>query len=204
MVSIWLYDIRTQPTYQLNVVELEDLAEHGAGKESRVLDSDVVGVLASVLIRHTNLPQEGIGRLAHDHGREELTTEPSTSARGDVGLHDSNLQVGTSLCQAVGSRQTTAASTNNDNVALGILVKVVEVATGHLARDLTLTDRPEAEVLPLASHFLDGGLGLNSTSDRHTRGMRDSAHLGGNLGGLAIGGGLRVDSDGGHCGGRVI
>ena len=169
-----------------------------------MLDSDVVGVLASILIRHTDLPQEGIGRLAHDHGREELTTEPSTTTRGDVGLDDSNLQVRTGLCQAVGSRQTTAASTDNDNVALSILVKVVEVATGHLARDLALTDRPEAEVLPLASHLLDGGLRLDSTSDRHTRSVRDSAHLGGDLSGLAIGGGLRVDSDGGHCGGWVV
>lgn len=183
---------------------MEDLAKHGAGEESSVLDSDVVGVIAGVLIRHANLPQKGIGRLTHDHGREELATEPSTATRGDVGLDDSNLQVRTGLGQAVGGRQTTAAGTDNDNVTLGVLVKVVEVAAGHLARDLALTDRPEAEVLPLAGHLLDGGLGLDSTSDRHTRSVRDSAHLGGDLGGLAIGGGLRVDSDGGHCGGWVV
>ena len=183
---------------------MEDLAKHGAGEESSVLDSDVVGVIAGVLIRHANLPQKGIGRLTHDHGREELATEPSTATRGDVGLDDSNLQVRTGLGQAVGGRQTTAAGTDNDNVTLGVLVKVVEVAAGHLARDLALTDGPEAEILPLASHLLDGGLRLDSTSDRHTRGMRDSAHLGGDLGGLAIGGGLRVDSDGGHCGGWVV
>jgi len=189
---------------QLHIGELENLAEHGAGEESSMLNSDVAGVLASVLVRHTDLSQESISRLTHDHGREELATEPSTATRGDIGLDDSNLQIRTCLCQAIGGRETTASGTNNDNVTLGVLVKVVEVATGHLARDLALTDRPEGEVLPLASHLLDGGLGLHSTTDWHASGMRDSAHLCGDLGDLAIGGRLRVDSDGGHCVGRVV
>jgi hypothetical protein len=191
-------------TDQLDIRELQDLAQHSASEEGSMLDRNIAGVLASVLVRHADLPQEGIGRLAHDHSREELTTEPSATTRGDIGLDDGNLQIGTGLCQAVGGRKTTAAGTDNDNVALSVLVKVVEVAASHLARDLALTDRPEAEVLPLSGHLFDSGLRLDSTGDRHARSMRDSAHLCGDLGGLAIGGGLRVDSDGGHFVDRVV
>jgi hypothetical protein len=98
-------------------------------------------------------------------------------------------------------RALAATSTDDNDVALGVLVEVGKVATGHLAGDLALADRPEAEVLPLARHFLDGGLGLNGASDRHTAGVGDSAHLGGDLGGL---GGLRVDSDGSHGDGWMV
>lgn len=169
-----------------------------------MLDGDVVGVLAIVLIRHTDLPQEGVGGLAHDHGGEELTTEPSATTGGDVSLDDGNLQVGAGLSQAVGGGETAATGADNDNVALGVLVKVVEVAAGHLTGDLALTDRLEAEVTPLASHLLDRGCRLDSASDRDTSGVRDSAYLGGDLGSLAVRGGLGVDSDGCHCVGWVV
>jgi hypothetical protein len=188
-------------THELHIRELEHLAQHGAGEESGMLDSDIARVLAGILIRHADLPQESVGRLTHDHGGEELAAEPSATTGGYIGLDDGNLQVWTGLGQAVGGRETAAASADDDNVALGVLVKIVEVATGHLAGDLALADRPEAEVLPLARHLLDGSLGLDSAGYRHTAGMRDSAHLGGDLGGLA---GLRVDSDGSHCVGLVV
>ena len=166
-----------------------------------MLDGDIVRVLAGILIRHADLPQESVGGLAHDHGGEELAAEPGTTTRGNIGLNDGDLQVRTGLGQAVGSRETAATSTDDDNVALGVLVEVSEVAAGHLAGDLALADGPELEVAPLARHLFDGGLGLDGTSDRHTTGMRDGAHLGGDLGGL---GRLRVDSDGSHCVGWVV
>jgi hypothetical protein len=166
-----------------------------------MLDGDIARLLAGILIRHPDFPQESVGRLTHDHGGEELTAEPSTTTRGDIGLDDGNLQVRTGLGQAVGGRETAATSADDNNIALSVLVEVGEVATGHLARDLALTDRPEAEVLPLARHLLDSSLGLHGASDRYTAGVRDSAHLGGNLGGLA---GLRVDSDGSHFVGWVV
>merc|ERR1712227_1092501 len=109
-----------------------------------MLDGDIVRVFASVLVRHANLPQERVGRLTHDHGGEELAAEPSTTTRGDIGLDDGNLQVRTGLGQAVCRRETAAASADNDNVALCVLVQVGEVAAGHLAGDLALADRPEA------------------------------------------------------------
>ena len=191
-------------THELDVRELKDFAQHGAGEESGVLDGDIVRVLAGILIRHTDLPEESVGRLAHNHGGEELATEPGTTTRGDIGLDNGNLQVRTGLGQTVGCRETTAASANNDNITFSILVEVGEVAASHLTGDLALANRPEAEVTPLACHLLDGGLGLDGTGDRHTAGMRDSAHLGGDLGGLAIGSGLGVDSDGSHCVGFVV
>lgn len=188
-------------THELHVRELEDLGQHGRGEQRRVLDGDIVRVLASVLIRHTDLPEEGVGRLAHDHGAEELATEPSTATRGDIGLDDGDLQVRAGLREAVGGGETAAASADNDNVALGVLVKVGEVAAGHLTGDLALADGPEAEVTPLASHLLDCSLGLDSTSDRDTRGMRDGAQLGSDL---TVVGRLGVDSDGGHFVGRGL
>lgn len=72
-----------------------------------MLDNDVVAVVAILLVSDTDLAEEGISRLAHDHGREELTTEPSTTTRADTGLDDGNLQVRASLGQAVCSRETT-------------------------------------------------------------------------------------------------
>jgi hypothetical protein len=166
-----------------------------------MLDGDIARLLAGILIRHADFPQESVGGLTHDHGGEELAAEPSTTTRGDIGLDDGNLQVRTGLGQAVGGRETAAASADDNDIALGVLVEVGKVATGHLAGDLALADGPELEVAPPARHLFDGGLGLDGASDRHTTGMRDGAHLGGDLGGL---GRLRVDSDGSHGVGWMV
>ncbi|KAH0194444.1 Thi4-domain-containing protein, partial [Aureobasidium melanogenum] len=85
---------------ELDVGELQDLAEQSAGEESSVLDDNVVAVIAVLLVVDANLAEEGISRLAHDHGREELATEPGTTTRADTGLDDGNLEVRTSLGQA--------------------------------------------------------------------------------------------------------
>ena len=188
-------------THELDVRELKDLGQHGRGEQRSVLDGHVVGVIASVLIRDANLPEEGVGRLAHDHGAEKLAAEPGTTTGGDIGLDDGDLQVRAGFREAVGGGETAAASADNDNVALGVLVKIGEVAAGHLAGDLALADGPEAEVTPLAGHLLDRSLGLDSTGDRDARGMRDGAQLGSDL---TVVGRLGVDSDGGHFVGRGL
>jgi len=109
---------------ELDVGELQDLAEKGAGEESSMLDNDIVAVITIFLVLDTDLAEESISRLAHDHGREELATEPSTTTRADAGFDDGNLQVRASLGQAVSGRETTGTGTDDDNIRLGILVKI--------------------------------------------------------------------------------
>lgn len=164
-------------TYELHVRELEDLRKDGRGEERGVLDHDVVGIFAIVLVRDADLTKEGIGRLAHDHGGKELATEPSATAGRNASLNDSDLEIRTLLGQAVSGGETAAAGADDDNVALGVLVQVGEVTTGHGARDLALTDRAEAEVAPFAGHFLDGLLRLDGAADRDAVGVGDGAHL---------------------------
>jgi len=162
-----------------------------------MLDNDIVAVISVFLVCNTNFAKEGISRLAHDHGREELATEPSTTTRADTGFDDGNLQVRASLGQAVCGGETTRAGTDDDNVGLGILVQVGEVTTGHGSADLRLTDGTEGEVLPLASHGLDG-LTLGLASNRNSR--VDSAHIQ-LLGRNSRGDGLLEDHGWGrHCG----
>ena len=138
-----------------------------------MLDNDIVAVVAIFLVCDTDLAKEGISRLAHDHSREELATEPSTTTGADTGLDDGNLQVRASLSQAVCGRETARAGANDDNIRLSVLVQVGEVATGHGSADLRLTDGTEGEVLPLTSHGLDGlTLGLSSNGNSRV----DSTH----------------------------
>lgn len=160
---------------KLNVGELEDLAQNGAGEESSMLDDNIVLVVRVLLIWDTELSEEGIRRLPHDHSRKQLTTEPSTAARGNAGLHYGDLQVGTRLGKAVGSAQTTRTSSDDDDVGLGVLIEVIKVAPGHGTHDLALTDGLEREVLPATSHGLDG-LRLGVTADWHSSAVGES-HL---------------------------
>lgn len=73
---------------------------------------------------------------------------------GDGGLDDGNLQVWTRLAEHVGSAKAAGASANDDDVTLGVGVKVLEVATGHGAGDLTLTNVVELEALPFVGKLL--------------------------------------------------
>lgn len=164
---------------ELDVGELQDLAEKGAGEESGVLDNDIVAVITILLICDTNLAEEGIGGFSHDHGREELATKPSTTTRGDTGLDDGDLQVRTSLSKTVGSTETARAGANDDDVGLGVLVQVGEVATSHGSADLRLTDGTEVERLPVTSHGLNG-LRLGLSSNRNCSSMRKVQLLGRN------------------------
>lgn len=86
-------------------------------------------VVALIFVRHAEVIQEGIGRLAHDHGAEELATEPCSTSRRDTCLDDGNLEVGTFFCKLVSSAQTARACADNDDVGLGIGVEVGKVAT---------------------------------------------------------------------------
>lgn len=114
-----------------------------------------------VFERNTDVSQESVGRLTHDHGAEELTAKPSATPWRYRSLNDGNLEIRTSLAKHVGSTKTTRSSTDNDDVGLGVCVEILEVTTSHGTADLRLSDGSECEALvPLLGHFLEGlGLG---------------------------------------------
>lgn len=76
----------------------------------------------------------------------------SVRTRGNSSLNDGNLEVGALLGKHVGGTEAARASAHNDDVTLGILVKVCKVAASHSTGDLGLSDMGELEVLPSAGH----------------------------------------------------
>ena len=76
--------------------------------------------------------------------------------RRDGSFDDSNLQVGTSFAEHVRSAQTAGSCTDNDNVAFGVGVQVLEVATSHGTGNLALADGIELEGFPSVNHVLEG------------------------------------------------
>lgn len=86
--------------------------------------------IALIFVWDAEVVQESVGGLAHDHGAEELATEPGTTTWGDTCLDDGNLEVRALLSELVGSAQSARACTDDDDVRLGIVVKVRKVATG--------------------------------------------------------------------------
>ena len=64
---------------KLDIGEGQDFAEQSRGKESGVLDDNVVSFF---LVWDAKVAEEGVGGLAHDHGREKLATEPGTTTFG--------------------------------------------------------------------------------------------------------------------------
>ena len=130
-------------------------------------------IVAFIVIWNAKIVEEEISGFAHHHCREELAAEPGTTTFRersaddfpmncrktchtwrDRGFNDGNFQVGTSFAKHVGRAKPARAGANNDNVALGIRVKVLKVAACHSTRDLTLTDGIECEALPLVGKVL--------------------------------------------------
>ena len=109
-----------------------------------------------IIERNAEISQKRISRLAHDHGTEKLASEPSSTSRGDRSLNDSNLEIRASFSEHVGSAETTGASTDDDNVRLGVSVEVLKVASGHCTRDLGLANWSKTETLiPLVGHVFE-------------------------------------------------
>lgn len=63
---------------KLDVGEEENLGQDGGGEQGGVLNHNVVGV-GILLVRDSELLQEDLSGATHDHGGEELTTEPGTT-----------------------------------------------------------------------------------------------------------------------------
>lgn len=72
----------------------------------------------------------------------------------DGGFNDGDLQVRSSISKHVGGAETAGSGTDDDDVALGVFVEILEVATGHGTRDLALTDRGEIEFVPFSSELV--------------------------------------------------
>ena len=68
---------------ELDVGKGEDFGHEGGGEEGGVLDDDKV---AFVVVRDTDVAEEGVGGFAHHHGGEELAAEPGTTTWRDGGL----------------------------------------------------------------------------------------------------------------------
>ena len=78
---------------------------------------------------------------------------------GDGGFDDGDLQVRAGLAEHVRRAQSARAGADDDDVAFGVGVKVLKVASGHSPRHLTLPDGIEGERFPTVGHVVEG-LGL--------------------------------------------
>ena len=187
---------------QLDVGELQDLGQQSRRKEGGVLDDNKV---ALVLVWHTNLIQEELSRLTHDHGAEELTTEPGTATGSHARLNDGNLEIGALGRQREGGRETTRAGTDNDNVRLGIGVEVGKVAAGHGTRDLRLANGGKGEAVPVVLE-LSNSLGLAAGSSLDSKIFLQTHVFGG---AIAVGGSRSFEHGsrgrhGGACSGAIV
>lgn len=84
--------------------------------------------------------------------------------RRDRSLDYGNLEVRASFTQHVSSTQAAGSCADDDNVALSVSIQVLEVATSHSTRDLTLTNGIELEAVPFPGKFLKQ---LSLASDLH-------------------------------------
>ena len=82
-----------------------------------MFDDDVVSL---IFVSHTQAIEELVGRLSENHGREELTAEPATTAWGDGGFDDGDLEIGTGAGEDVSGGETAGSGSDDDNVRLGI------------------------------------------------------------------------------------
>jgi hypothetical protein len=86
--------------------------------------------VAFIIKWDAQIVQERIGGLPHHHGTEELPAEPSSSSRCDASFDDGNFKVWTLFAEHVGGAESATASTDDDDVGLGVAVQVGEVAAG--------------------------------------------------------------------------
>ena len=116
--------------------------------------------ISLVLKWHTEVGKECVGGFTHHHCAKELASEPSATAWRDGRLDDSDFQVGACLAEHVRGAETAGSGTHDHDVGFGVGVEVVEVATGHGARDLGFTDWGEGEALVPFVGQLSKSLGL--------------------------------------------
>jgi hypothetical protein len=137
---------------QLNVWELQHFAQQRRREERCVLDDNEVSL---VIVGDTDFVQEELGRLAHHHGAEELPAQPGAATWSNASFDHGDLEVRALGSQGVGGAETAGSGANDDNVGLGVAIKVVEIATRHSARNLGLADGSKGEGLPVVLHLVE-------------------------------------------------
>lgn len=98
---------------ELDVWTHEQLAEDGRRKQRCVLDDNVV--LVAVIEWDTDLGQKVVAGLADDHRREELASQPGSTAGRDTLFDNGDLDIGV-LAQFPRAAQALVINTNIDTV----------------------------------------------------------------------------------------
>lgn len=126
-LSILLDDeiLSTSSIEELDVGQLENLAQDRRSEQSSVLDDDVSSF---VFVRAIDLVEQRMCRLAYHHGRHQLTAEPAATAGSDTGFEQGDAQVRSCFCESVAARQTSRASAEDDDVAHGGIHHILVVA----------------------------------------------------------------------------
>lgn len=106
-----------------------------------MLDDDVVLLF---VIRDLKLIEEEVGGLADDHGGEELTAKPGTTAGRDRLFYNSDPDGGV-LAELVSAGEASGAGPDDDHVGVGVADHVGHVPTSHLPGDDGFLDRFKAE-----------------------------------------------------------
>lgn len=160
---------------ELDIGEREDLREESGGEErlsgSELGISNTRGIwdefletysvlynnkVSLIFIRHTKVGQKGICRLTHNHGAEQLATEPSPTTRSYACLDNGNFEVWARLPKHVSCTETTGPGTYDNNIRFGVRIKVLEVAASHSTRDLGLSNWGKFEVVvPIICHLFE-------------------------------------------------
>ena len=105
---------------QLDVGELEHLAQQRRREQRSVLDSDPVAV---VLVRNAQLVEEQVRRLAHDHGAEELAAQPRAATGRNARFDDGDLKVWARGSERVGGAEAAGPGADDDDVGLELIVE---------------------------------------------------------------------------------
>jgi hypothetical protein len=118
--------------------------------------------ISFILERDTQINQESISRLTHDHCAKELATKPGTASGRNGSLDEGNLEIGASFAEHIRSAKTTRSGADDDNVGLSVCVEVIEVTASHGTADLRLSDGSKLEaLLPVLGQFSES-LGFGS------------------------------------------
>eukprot|EP01018_Ginkgo_biloba_P021850 Gb_40595 [translate_table: standard] len=130
---------------ELDIGPGQDLAQDGRCEEGCVLYDHIV---LQFVVGDLKFVQEKMGRLSDHHGREQLPTEPRTSARAHRLLNNGHLYIGV-LAELVGAGKSCATRTHHHHIGVCMSYHVCHVASGHLPCYYRLLNGFELEALQI-------------------------------------------------------
>mmetsp|Transcript_10093 Transcript_10093/g.19354 ORF Transcript_10093/g.19354 Transcript_10093/m.19354 type:complete len:204 (+) Transcript_10093:690-1301(+) len=131
---------RSRCVEELDVVGLQHLGQHRGGEQSGMLDDHVV--IRLLRVWNTDLVQELVGWLAHNHSAHELASKPCSTPRSNILFDDRNLDFRV-LRKLVGARETSGSSPRDDDIRFGEINHVLHVTAGHSSGYIGLTNGRE-------------------------------------------------------------